>query len=699
MIPFSSFPLFRHAICFALGIVVCHYLGEHVFFQWPILAIAFSLYLYLHLKRSFKKQYVLALLTFYMLFGLGALRLSSFKGLQSSDHLANNQEVLKGYKARITEVPEAKEKSLHVTLEVYEVLIDNEWEKRKGLINAYLDLGKGLHLAYGDLLFVKGNPVKTRAPANPGEFNYQSYLTYNRIHHQHFVGEEFNVIGYKPANLLLEISAKLRQKSTDIIGSLISDQKAKGVALALVLGVKDDLDRDVSQAFSASGAMHVLAVSGLHVGIIYALVFFLLKTIGLSNRKYRWWLAGLSMLALWAYAVLTGLSPSVLRAVTMFSFVAAGQALARKSNIYNTLSASALVLLIYNPYLIMSVGFQLSYLAVFGIVYIQPRLYSLFETSNWLLDKIWAITCVSIAAQLATAPLSMLYFHQFPSYFLLSNLFVIPAAFVILISGLLLLLSSWIPIVSAALGWLLTQFIIGVNALVFWMGDLPGSVIDGVYLSILDTWLMYALIMSFTLFLVQKRFMFLRRSLLFSIGFTLSQLWHHAQYANTNEFSVMDISSSHVFDLRSGFRSLMIADSTFNRDQKAQRFHLYPKRLLARSKQNPNNDRLKVHQIETPIGDVLVFDGKTILYLNQKVGALSNSTSVINVDWLILGRNALDDLNQLKETVRFEQVIIDSTNSWYNDQQLVLQADALKINYHSIRQDGYFSKRWKKRNL
>lgn len=696
---FSAFPLLRLTICFALGIVGCHYLGSSVLIPWELLGAGSVLYFFLSTKRSFKYQFALASLAFFLLFGFGTQRLTGFKAEARPDHLIHQADSIESYKAIIAESPQVKEKSVSCRLEVYQVLIGDNWKSSEGVVSAYLDLDKGRDLKYGDLVYVTGKPEATTPPANPGEFDYRGYLIYNRIHHQQFVGDRFAVIGHESPNWFVTKAKHLRSQSVEIINSLIIDDRARGITLALVLGVKDDLQDDVIQAFSATGAMHVLAVSGLHVGIIYGIVFLVLKRIGLSNRKYRWWLAILSMLILWAYALLTGLSPSVLRAVTMFSFIAVGRALSRNTNIYNTLAASALALLLYNPYLIMSVGFQLSYLAVFGIVYIQPKLYASIKIDHWLIDKVWAITCVSIAAQLATGPLSILYFHQFPAYFLLSNLFIIPAAFVILVSGLLLLVTSPISIVATALGWLLTKFIVTVNGLVFWVSQLPGSTLNGIYLSILDTWLIYVLMCCSIVFLVKRRFMYIKYALVFSLVFSVSQLWHFSQFAQTNEFSVMDVSGSRVLDFRSGFKSYLVTDSAFIDDDERQKFHLQPKRLLSGSPQQPKNDELKIVEVFTPLGTLITFKGKKILYLDQKVLSRLKSSASIDVDWLILGKNALNDLSQLEGKISFNQLIIDPTNSWYIDRALVNQSDSLNINYHSIRQDGYFSKRWKRSNL
>ena len=174
----------------------------------------------------------------------------------------------------------------------------------------------------------------------------------------------------------------------------------------------------------------------------------------------------------------------------MFSFVALAIPAGRRTNIYNTLAASAFFILWYDPFLIMSVGFQLSYIAVLGIVYMQPALYNLWEPTNRLWDEVWKITCVSIAAQLATLPLGLLYFHQFPNYFLLSNLFVIPGSFVVLILGILILVVNVISPIASFLGMLLEWTIKALNVIVFTIEDFPFSLIENVYITTFQCWVL-----------------------------------------------------------------------------------------------------------------------------------------------------------------------------------------------------------------
>src|SRR5690606_9892162 len=217
---------------------------------------------------------------------------------------------------------------------------------------------------YGDVLLINGTPEELKEPSNPGEFDYKKFLTYRKTYHQHFLREgDAMKIGYEPSSRVVKYSILAREWADRAVRENVDGKQEQATASALVLGVTEGLDNDLIGAYAATGSLHVLSVSGLHVGIIYWLILLIFRPLN-KTTKGKWILAVFSVLALWGYALITGVSPSVLRAVTMFSFVALARRWGQKTNIYNTLAASAICLLVYEPYLIMSVGFQLSYLAV-----------------------------------------------------------------------------------------------------------------------------------------------------------------------------------------------------------------------------------------------------------------------------------------------------------------------------------------------
>jgi competence protein ComEC len=288
--------------------------------------------------------------------------------------------------------------------------------------------------------------------------------------------------------------ANFRKKLVAVIESKIPNPESQQIAAALILGQKENLDRDIKNAYSETGTMHILAVSGLHVGIIYAILLFPLKGIRLKSNQRKVYLTGVILL-IWVYAVLTGFSPSVIRAATMFSLFTAGQMRKRKPSSFNILAFSAMLMITFNPAVIYEVGFQLSYAAVAGILLIQPLILRYWLPPNRVLEYGWQLTTVSIAAQLGTFPLSVYYFHIFPSYFLLANLIVIPLSFVVMSVGVTFLALSWVPGIVDALGWIVSVLIELQNWLTRAIQYFPGGNLDRLTISFAGMILVWGLLL------------------------------------------------------------------------------------------------------------------------------------------------------------------------------------------------------------
>lgn len=309
----------------------------------------------------------------------------------------------------------------------------------------------------GQILLVSNAPELIERPKNPNEFNYRNFLARKGIFYRQFLGKNSQVLKTE-TSISGHFIVYFRDKIGEMLAHNIPDESALQIANALLLGQKQNLDPYLQETYVQAGVIHILAVSGLHVGIIYAIFLFLIKPITLSKKQKNNYLLAL-VGVIWLYAFLTGLSPSVVRSATMFSLISLGQMRDRKPSIYNVLAFSAILMIAFNPDVIYEVGFQLSYLAVLGIVMIQPLIVRWWLPSNRVIEYFWQLTAVSLAAQLATFPLSVYYFHVFPTYFLLANLLVLPLAFLIMQVGVPLMMLGWIPYLGAGLGWILSWLI------------------------------------------------------------------------------------------------------------------------------------------------------------------------------------------------------------------------------------------------
>ncbi len=336
------------------------------------------------------------------------------------------------------------------------------------------------------LLHTIVSPMETSK--NPYAFDYAAYKQTQGIRFQAFASLQdrytqlpnYQLIPYQAFNLRRQI-AQWRSHCIHILRKHIPQQESFAVAVALILGSKTELSEEVKNAYSSTGAIHVLAVSGLHVGMVAMILQFFLTKIQLYQPWWKWLRLILQLTFIWLFVLFTGASASVMRAGLMFSLLLLGKQLNESANIYNTIAASAFCLLVFNPYLLVNVGFQLSYLAVLGIVFFHPILFHLWTFNHRPLHYAWNLTCVSLAAQLSTLPLSLYYFHQFPTYFWLSGLVVVPAAMLILSLGILLLVLHAVPFVGSLLGLVLDWIIGFVNGSIYSIQQLPYHLWTGIY--------------------------------------------------------------------------------------------------------------------------------------------------------------------------------------------------------------------------
>lgn len=678
---FQQFPLLRLVLCLAAGITVSHFTGFFLSNAIVVIGLLLTILFVLNWRFSLRFNLFFGFLSLLLFIFLGSYRLQLSLATSDPDQLVNQElDEVEAYQAMLTAWPERREKSDKLEANVFSLYQEGHWVTAEGKVLLYTDTIIGDGLERGDLIWVGAAPERTQAPTNPSTFDYRRYLSFQNIHFQHF---ERNVhpVGHAPVSGLWRLSYRFRSQAESILRKYVKDDRSFGIALALVLGEKRELDATLSKAYAASGAMHILAVSGLHVGLIYWIFSIFYRQLPFRLRQYRWIEPVFSIILLLCYALLTGMSPSVMRAATMFSFVAVGKAIRRRSSIYNALAASALVLLLIDPQLLFSVGFQLSYLAVFGIVYLQPKLYQLLAFKHPIVDKLWAITCVSLAAQLATAPLSLYYFHQFPTYFLLTNLFAIPAAFLILFLGLLLLTASFLPAVASVIGLVLSTLIQLTNALVTGVGNLPLGQLNGIYLTRTETLLLYGLVACLVLFFSLRQFRMIYAALFLSMWFGVNRLANQLATFGQRELIVFDIPNEQAIHFRKGNRGHLVIDSTLMKDNDLMEFIVAPYQRVHGLDNQDDATSLSVPRYEFAAGQVLVFEGMKLLVLDKGVD-LTQLPTEISWDLCISSTPDAFSIVEAKEFVLNSNATGAFLQETEDDQ------------IHSIRESGFFMKTW-----
>lgn len=402
----------------------------------------------------------------------------------------------------------------------------------------------------GTKLLVKGRIDTIQSVSNPMAFDFKRHLARLNIHRQIVLEDEndYQVLSYRNLNPLNQLAQDIRASLISVFKENISNESTRSIVLAMVLGYRNELPDDVYKSFSNTGAIHILAVSGLHVGIIIGFTLFVFKKwkpkrFG-SKLIKSLWPVGVA----WFYVLLTGASPSITRAAFMFSLWQIGRTWFPFYNTYNILAFSALVLLLYNPYLLFNLSFIFSYTSLLSIIVFQPKIRGIWNPKNQVLRYIFDLISVSLAAQILVFPIAIFIFHKFPTYFLLAGVLVVPIAVFILLLGLLLILTFWVPVLGGMVSLLLekvTEFLLIVISSI---DQLPLSVIHGIWITLPQVALLYFMIYGIWNYFIRKSY----QGLLF-IGVTffllILSLGYRSYYQNQQrELVVYDSYKGSVID-------------------------------------------------------------------------------------------------------------------------------------------------------
>jgi len=572
-------PLLRALIPYITGILMAIHWDFATPWAFALIALLLIFYLFITLKSGSKKSIRINRLKgiiinlWIFLLGLGLVWLQ--QPVHQPHYFGRQLDKAGIIYGRISDPPVEKAKSVKIRLKILALGVNDSLWPVTGNALCYLAKdSNALQVRYGQTLLLENRLRPVDPPANPDEFNYKRYLSFNGIYHQgYFSAGSWKKVRKANAWSPRVIIDRLRNYFTGLLQTYLGNGPEFRVAAALLIGHRDLLYKDIIRSYSSTGAMHVLAVSGLHVGLVYFVFLSLFSKIPVL-KQHKFVLQGLLILCIWTYAVLTGLSPSVVRATTMFTFIALGKLLKQPVNIYSTIAASAFFLLIIQPFLITQVGFLLSYAAVLGIVYLQPKLYKLLYFKNYLLDKIWALTCVSIAAQLATFPLGIFYFHQFPTYFFFSNLVVIPMAVVILYTGIALLALGGLPWAGFILGKTLWYEIHGLNTAIGLIRHLPAALITGLSITRPEVILTYLLIVTLVLFLIRNQVTMLRNTLLATFLLISSLSFRNIINRKVQQLIIYSINETTAVNWIVNKESIFIADSALLADEDRMLFHI-----------------------------------------------------------------------------------------------------------------------------
>ena len=438
---FQQYPFLRITFTLATGILV----GDRILQEprgdiiWMLVFGCFVITYFLILKyRSGKFRKILLLVgtSGFFILGIGVVNINRSLLQYKIDEKTFGQTEY--YTVAIDSKPVSKKNSKRVEATLLSYQSDDSLISCNEKIILYFKDSVAYDL--GDKVLIAGKFNLIQKVKNPYAFDYQQYLARQGVFLDAFVpAGNHKLVSYSDFSLRY-LSIRMGDHLDAIISSSILADREQKFVKAMILGRRDEIDPEMAEAYSLTGTTHILAVSGLHVGIIFFLASFIFRALKRKNTKLLYYI--LVLCSIWLFAIITGLSPSVKRASIMITIVLIGQFMNRENSVINSLLISAFLLLLLSPNLLFSVSFQLSYAAVFGIVLMYDRIYNLIKVPNFILDFFWKITAISLSVQLLTFPITIYYFHQFPLLFPITNLIAIPTAMFILYWSILLLLVS-----------------------------------------------------------------------------------------------------------------------------------------------------------------------------------------------------------------------------------------------------------------
>lgn len=689
-------PALRLFVPYTLGIVLSFSFDIGWFWPvlWCLIAIGVFYWSIVTSIEMFYTERVAHVAILMVLMSLGYLFAWTAQELNHPNHFSyfiqdGDEVVFEGF---IDSPIEPRERWTRFTFQVRAVQVEDEPPVHAfGNLQVYLDsIPADQTLEYGDHLVLRGKPNRIGSPSNPDAFDYGRYLHFQNIHYQLFTrAGDWSMTGEKSGSPIYAFALRSQHHLVEVLKKYLPTSDERAVASALILGYREDIPEELREAYAQTGAMHVLAVSGLHVGIVFFLLNYLLGRANNERKSWRFIRMSITLAGLWSFALITGGSPSVVRASSMFSLLTVGIAINRSGYVYNTLLMSAVLLLVWNPLWLASVGFQLSYLAVFGIVFFQRRLERQIYI-RWIpARRVWQMICVSLAAQLMTTPISLFYFRQFPVYFWLSSLIMVPAAGVILSCGMaLLVLDATLPPLASLLGGALWFFLKICNGVIYSIQNLPGALIPDIYLTPLQVILLY---LALTMAMFWLAF-YWNRALVYSsfimVIFAGSVAFRSIKNYGEREIVVYDVSRNSLIEFYHRQKAVSLQSASITEKQVKYAVQGHRQRLGVKSVAVLVMDQDSSISSAAFIkkGPFIQFNEYRIVWLHGELD--TEVWPTMEVDILVVGDVTLRGLQKAAEKINAEIIVFDrSCPSWMVRKW---KAENPEMNIHDVGSSGAF---------
>ena len=669
-----QFPLARITIGFVLGLLVAYYVQLPVQVVSSILILTFIVFgLLFYFGKNINSIY----------FGVATYLLSFIIGIsnqivhtdffQKSNYIHDSTLFEKPHFINLTIREKLKNSSYSDRYIAVINRVDKKDQTGKILLNIPKDSASH-ELEIGTSLLIKGILTKNKPPNNPNQFDYSRYLENKQIYAQLYADISEIKTGSKIQKNVWYYSSKLRARILQNLEKNNFNKTELNVALALILGQRQEISADIIRDYQYAGAVHILSVSGLHIGFILLFVTFLLKPIP-NTRRGSFIKLIIILLSLSSFAIIAGLAPSVVRSVTMFSFVALGSHLRRSVNIYHTLLVSILLILLVEPSFLFDVGFQLSYVAVFFIIWLQPLLTTLWNPKTKFSKYAWDILTVSFAAQIGTLPLSIYYFHQFPGLFFITNLLIIPMLSIIMALGVVVMILAAFNIIPIFLSQLLEWSIYYLNKTINTIASFEQFIIQDIPLHFYVLISSYLLLFTMIIWFKKPAFNKLVMVLISIIIFQISYFKIYWNTTTEQELIIFNTKrNSLIAERKAGDITVYAKDSILKTAHKSSVLKSYCIGNLSSIK----------HKEE--LHNYIYFNGKKIFVLDSSGVYPKNN----NPDILLLTQSSKINLDRLLITMKPKIVIADASNFKNIQRNWKASCEKHKIPFHATAEKGFY---------
>jgi len=671
-----QFPLTKITFGLVIGILLAHYFKPDVPFFFTILysAIGIFVLVYLISKKQVINPIYFGIITLIAAFSIGAsTQIIHTESFEKTNYIHNKAIFENPHLLSVTIREKLKYSHYNDRYIALVNQIDDSSKTGKILLNIRKD---SLNRPYevGSHLLLNGRLFQNSTAKNPNQFDYGQYLERNQIYAQMYASASDIKTGSIITKDMWYYTSKLRTKIIRNLEKNDFNKTELGVAIALLLGQKQELSPEIIRDYQFAGAVHILAVSGLHIGIILLFLNFLLKPFP-NTRRGSFIKLIIILSSLSSFAIIAGLSPSVMRSVTMFSFVAIGMHLRRSTYIYHTLLVSAMLILLFKPSFLFEVGFQLSYLALFFILWLQPLLAQLWSPRNKIINYFWQILSVSFAAQIGVLPLSIYYFHQFPGLFFVTNLVVIPFLSILMPLGVIVMFLAAFNFVPLFLSKPFEWGILLMNKIINWVASFEQFIIQEIPFNWQLLLSVYFLLIATILWFKKPSFNRLAIAMIAIICFQFAYFDTHWTIQKQNELVLFHSKKNTLITERNGGNVTLLAnDSLLKTASTNKTLSAY---LMGNFSQLTQKKKL---------GSLLYFKDKKILLLDS----LGVYPKDIRPDIVVLTQSPKINLDRLLQTIHPKIVVADASNYSNIQKAWASTCYKAKIPFHATGEKGFY---------